>query len=184
MTFIEELNLELKKYSFKIKTNFLLDILLSGNFLDLFQSLDNKLSELRKIEKRLINEDYPSKKPRIEVQKGFDLDLNSDIICWYSKCNKYLHPKMLLSTQDISNIKIENKWRVDLAKCIDASPLVVVKQNSKDQIKVFIGSHSKLFLCVDALYGQVLWRFYAQDRIESSACISKCGNFIVFGNLF
>ena len=52
-----------------------------------------------------------------------------------------------------------------------------------DKIFVLIGSHSARFVSLNAANGQLEWEFNASDRIESSANITKCGNFVVFGNI-
>ena len=71
-------------------------------------------------------------------------------------------------------------WKFDTLKCVDATPLVVSKK-SHNFPSILIGSHSKQFICVNGLNGTSIWNFFAQDRIESSACVSKCGNFVIFG---
>jgi hypothetical protein len=71
-------------------------------------------------------------------------------------------------------------WKFDTLKCVDATPLVVSKK-SYNFPSILIGSHSKQFICVNGLNGTLIWNFFAQDRIESSACVSKCGNFVIFG---
>ncbi|CAN8006314.1 unnamed protein product [Ixodes hexagonus] len=75
--------------------------------------------------------------------------------------------------------KLELKWKHDLIKCIDASPLIV-NYKSGDSV-VLVGSHSGLFCAVDALSGNCCWELQVPDRIESSACLSKCGSYVAFG---
>ena len=50
-----------------------------------------------------------------------------------------------------------------------------------DRGLVFIGSHSHLFAAVDLDSGEALWEIYVEDRIESSACLSLCGLYVIFG---
>ena len=46
---------------------------------------------------------------------------------------------------------------------------------------IFIGSHSHSFVGLDFGSGLVLWKAELGDRIEGSACLSKCAQFIVVG---
>ncbi|XP_069869292.1 beta-alanine-activating enzyme isoform X1 [Dipodomys merriami] len=71
-------------------------------------------------------------------------------------------------------------WRSDTGKCVDASPLVIVGVD-KSSATVYIGSHSHRMKAVDLYSGKVKWEQLLGDRIESSACVSKCGNFITVG---
>uniref|UniRef100_A0A8D2DJD6 Beta-alanine-activating enzyme n=1 Tax=Sciurus vulgaris TaxID=55149 RepID=A0A8D2DJD6_SCIVU len=73
------------------------------------------------------------------------------------------------------------RWRSDTGKCVDASPLVVIPAVDKASTTVYIGSHSHRMKAVDLYSGKVKWEQILGDRIESSACVSKCGNFIVVG---
>lgn len=72
------------------------------------------------------------------------------------------------------------KWSVCMEKCIDASPLVVPCCLAGEG-EVFIGSHSYLFMSVSLSNGEVLWQIRLGGRIESSACLSRCGKLIVVG---
>ncbi|KFO37382.1 Acyl-CoA synthetase family member 4 [Fukomys damarensis] len=73
------------------------------------------------------------------------------------------------------------RWRSDTGKCVDASPLVVIPAGDDSSITVYIGSHSHRMKAVDLCSGKVKWEQILGDRIESSACVSMCGNFIVVG---
>ncbi|XP_043762636.1 beta-alanine-activating enzyme isoform X3 [Cervus elaphus] len=73
------------------------------------------------------------------------------------------------------------RWRSDTGKCVDASPLVVIPAIDKSSATVYIGSHSRIMMAVDLYSGKLKWEQILGDRIESSACVSKCGNFIVVG---
>ena len=85
-----------------------------------------------------------------------------------------LHQK----TQSIEEIAL--KWSVCMEKCIDASPLVVPSCLNGDGV-VFIGSHSFLFLSALLSNGEILWKTRLGGRVESSACLSRCGQLIVVG---
>ncbi|XP_070470915.1 beta-alanine-activating enzyme isoform X5 [Equus przewalskii] len=73
------------------------------------------------------------------------------------------------------------RWMSDTGKCVDASPLVVIPAVDKSSATVYIGSHSHRMMAVDLYSGKVKWEQILGDRVESSACVSKCGNFIVVG---
>lgn len=74
---------------------------------------------------------------------------------------------------------LQVKWSSNSGKCVDASPLVVVLAAKAST--VYIGSHSHRLKAVDLYSGKTKWEQTLGDRIESSACVSKCGNFIVVG---
>ncbi|RXG68982.1 Acyl-CoA synthetase family member 4 [Armadillidium vulgare] len=69
------------------------------------------------------------------------------------------------------------KWTVCLDKCIDSSPLIL---ESKNQIRIFIGSHSHKFICIDN-FGKICWEINLPDRIESSAVVSSSGDSVYIG---
>ncbi|KAG1659675.1 Beta-alanine-activating enzyme [Nymphon striatum] len=70
------------------------------------------------------------------------------------------------------------KWRYNLKKCIDASTLVIC---DKLRLVGFIGSHSGIIVALNLTSGECVWQTKLPGRIESSACSSKCGNFIFIG---
>ncbi|XP_054204915.1 beta-alanine-activating enzyme isoform X2 [Homo sapiens] len=86
--------------------------------------------------------------------------------------------KPVIGTQ---KMELHVRWRSDTGKCVDASPLVVIPTFDKSSTTVYIGSHSHRMKAVDFYSGKVKWEQILGDRIESSACVSKCGNFIVVG---
>ncbi|KAB7498974.1 Acyl-CoA synthetase family member 4, partial [Armadillidium nasatum] len=69
------------------------------------------------------------------------------------------------------------KWTVCLDKCIDSSPLIL---ESKNKIRIFIGSHSHKFICIDN-FGKICWKINLPDRIESSAVVSSSGDAVYIG---
>ncbi|XP_031198668.1 beta-alanine-activating enzyme isoform X2 [Mastomys coucha] len=95
--------------------------------------------------------------------------------------------KPLLSQQENpvvgpETMVLHERWRSDTGKCVDASPLLVIAAvEEKPSTTVYIGSHSHTVKAVDLYSGQLRWEQLLGDRIESSACVSKCGNFIVVG---
>lgn len=75
----------------------------------------------------------------------------------------------------------ETKWKVNTGQCVDASPLLVLDK-SRDPIEtVYIGSHSGKFFAICLQTGRVLWEAQLTDRIESSACLSVCGQYVTVG---
>ncbi|KAM9086010.1 beta-alanine-activating enzyme isoform 5-T8 [Megaptera novaeangliae] len=85
------------------------------------------------------------------------------------------------SVMGAEKMEFHVRWRSDTGKCVDASPLVVIPAVDKSSATVYIGSHSHRMMAVDLYSGKVKWEQILGDRIESSACVSKCGNFIVVG---
>ncbi|XP_034267275.1 beta-alanine-activating enzyme isoform X1 [Pantherophis guttatus] len=73
------------------------------------------------------------------------------------------------------------RWTSDLGKCVDASPLLVIPVPDRSSALVYIGSHSHVVQAIGLHSGKVKWTRSLAGRIESSACVSKCGNFIVVG---
>ena len=92
-------------------------------------------------------------------------------------------PDMVLNVKEsISTQSIKEMWSVDLLKCVDASPVVVLKDDienlecqndsvpllpgkhlGKSSIKdkfatVYIGSHSGVFMAVNLNDGSVIWK--------------------------
>lgn len=134
-----------------------------------------------------------------------------------------------------SQVRLAILWRVNIGRCVDASPLVVrvtgarLFQSEKEGLPdqpgisplprgeerahsglsedfpptetresvsavnfapevesgvttvVYIGSHSHWFMAVEFVTGQVLWKSMLEDRVESSACSSLCGHYVVVG---
>ncbi|XP_076993055.1 beta-alanine-activating enzyme isoform X1 [Tamandua tetradactyla] len=78
-------------------------------------------------------------------------------------------------------LELRVRWRSDTGKCVDASPLVIIPASDKSSATVYIGSHSHRMKAIDLYSGKVKWEQILGDRIESSACISNCGNFVIVG---
>lgn len=87
------------------------------------------------------------------------------------------------NTEEEFKVSITCQWRTCLYKCIDASPLVVYAQG-RSEGEVFIGSHGHVFMCIRLSDGKVLWESRVGDRIESSAVLSKCGRYVIVGEMF
>lgn len=109
--------------------------------------------------------------------------------CSFSRCNQsmhggetklnYLH-RLCLSVE-IPRYKkgyLQELWKVLLKSCVDASPLVVWMDGN---INLFIGSHSNMFLCIDAFSGFVRWEVTLEGRVECSAAVTGDFSQVVVG---
>ncbi|KAG3247359.1 hypothetical protein PI124_g7924 [Phytophthora idaei] len=87
-----------------------------------------------------------------------------------------LSAKLTVPVPSLRSWELRSAWRVDLSKCIDASPLVVQRRDHTGAVFstwAIVGSHSGQLVCVDALAaGQEIWRVSLDDRIEASAALS------------
>ncbi|KAF1327328.1 Acyl-activating enzyme 19-like, partial [Globisporangium splendens] len=89
------------------------------------------------------------------------------------------------------SVTLELAWQVDLGKCIDASPLVILRgvestSGGKDQETLstwaVIGSHSSRLVCVDVYdHGRIVWRQQLDGRIEASAAVSLVSQLVYVG---
>jgi acyl-CoA synthetase len=106
------------------------------------------------------------------------------ICCWARKfggpvrangglCSEHCHTEQT----EASNISLRIKWKLNLGKCIDASPLLVTYRTGESMFQsfVFIGSHSHNFACIEWESGLPKWVISLPDRVESSAAISRFG---------
>ncbi|KAM6261663.1 beta-alanine-activating enzyme isoform 2-T2 [Porphyrio hochstetteri] len=82
-----------------------------------------------------------------------------------------------------AELALRVRWKSNTRKCVDASPLVVIpsKEEVSAPVSVYVGSHSHAVQAIDLDLGEIKWEQQLGDRIESSACVSKCGHFIVVG---
>ncbi|XP_048798966.1 beta-alanine-activating enzyme isoform X4 [Lagopus muta] len=80
-----------------------------------------------------------------------------------------------------AELALRTRWKSNTRKCVDASPLIVISSKDEESASVFVGSHSHTMQAIDLDTGEVKWEKNLGDRVESSACVSKCGNFIVVG---
>ena len=85
------------------------------------------------------------------------------------------------SNHQLPAFELIQKWKVDTGKCVDASPLLVQDKSHDPSKIIYIGSHSGKFFAICFQTGRVLWDTQLTDRIESSACLSMCGQFVVVG---
>ncbi|NXN98276.1 ACSF4 enzyme, partial [Rhinopomastus cyanomelas] len=80
-----------------------------------------------------------------------------------------------------AEVALRVRWKSNTRKCVDASPLVVVPSAGKAAVSVYVGSHSHAMQALDLDSGELRWEKTLGDRIESSACASRCGGFVVVG---
>uniref|UniRef100_S4RLE4 Aminoadipate-semialdehyde dehydrogenase n=1 Tax=Petromyzon marinus TaxID=7757 RepID=S4RLE4_PETMA len=78
-------------------------------------------------------------------------------------------------------VTLRELWKCDTGKCVDASPLLMLRAHGTNAVAVCVGSHSRRVLCAEWPGGRVLWTAELPDRVESSACLSKCGTLVALG---
>lgn len=83
---------------------------------------------------------------------------------------------------------LEEKWKWDSGKCIDASPVVFIRRiqsegEAKEEAeeRVLIGSHSGLFACLRVDDGYEVWRVNLKSRIEATCSLTADGLYCVIG---
>ena len=121
---------------------------------------------------------------RVKLTHSDEVDESPNFVTsWVSKSQNHLrrshHRSVSIENAD-SNVTF--RWKFNTGKCVDATPLIFLQNSHLSSALIFIGSHSSKFFCLD-YFGNLKWQFEAKDRIESSAIISKCQRFVIFGNL-
>lgn len=87
-------------------------------------------------------------------------------------------PQTAISPSPSSSLpNVQLAWRIDLGKCIDASPLIIRRSGASDEnvasTWAVIGSHSSRLVCVNVeKQGRIVWQTQLDDRIEASASMS------------
>ncbi|KAJ6291821.1 hypothetical protein OIU76_023832 [Salix suchowensis] len=116
----------------------------------------------------------------VNPSDGQPLSSSISMLCSFSRCNTIIYDENCRSQKShqinrIAKVPRNGKvssmhelWKIYMESCVDASPLVVVKQQD---VYLFIGSHSHKFVCVNALSGSVQWEVKLKGRIESSAAV-------------
>ncbi|KAK9058216.1 hypothetical protein SSX86_023056 [Deinandra increscens subsp. villosa] len=109
-----------------------------------------------------------------------------------SRCNKVIFGKNDNISKSFQETwlgepkgSIRKLWKIHMESCVDASPLIVVREND---MFVYIGSHSHKFICVKAsrqvdinCSGFVQWEAQLEGRIECSAAILGDFSVVVVG---
>ncbi|XP_057981012.1 putative acyl-activating enzyme 19 isoform X2 [Malania oleifera] len=109
--------------------------------------------------------------------------------CSFSRCNKVLYEgeyelnDVCQATWSAEFPKdrqgyMRELWKVHMNSCVDASPIVVLKNGD---IFLFIGSHSQSFLCVNCKSGSVQWEVKLEGRIECTAAIPGDFSMVIVG---
>lgn len=167
--FLECLESQLKNR--KINEDQIIEYILNRTFKDLVDFIINISNIMHKNDSKLESTKFTN-----EVM----MNENKEIICLSKNERKTYEETVSLQTfEDADNIEIELKWKYDTKKCVDATVLYV-SINCEERY-LLIGSHSHQFACINANNGELKWLFNAKDRIESSACMSMCKNFVIFG---
>lgn len=173
LMFIERVEESLSTLYPYLKANKLLDTLLTKPYENLIGYLKSQISN-QTCEMSV----HVSKRFKQDTNESqIKIDLKEGVKAWFSKHQTNL--SMLGNPADKSfEYKVKTNWKYDTRKCVDATPLLIVKNNAESVI--LIGSHSAEFFCIDAA-GGLVWSFKTNDRIESSAIISNCCRFVIFG---
>ncbi|NXF07920.1 ACSF4 enzyme, partial [Smithornis capensis] len=125
-----------------------------------------------------------SKTPGVMNSQGYEM--GDRILTVANKANKndcssvqQIHVEC--SHLTMAKLALSIRWKSNTRKCVDASPLVIIPSKEEVSASVYVGSHSHALQAIDLDLGEIKWEKNLGDRIESSACVSKCGNFIVVG---
>ncbi|XP_058693837.1 beta-alanine-activating enzyme isoform X2 [Poecile atricapillus] len=127
-----------------------------------------------------------SKAPGVMKSHVQRSELENRILTLENKANKNDHSSVQQnhtkhSYSSVAELAMCVRWKSNTRKCVDASPLVIIPAKEEVSASVYVGSHSHAMQAIDLDLGEIKWEKTLGDRIESSACVSKCGNFIVVG---
>ncbi|RMC14088.1 hypothetical protein DUI87_09176 [Hirundo rustica rustica] len=127
-----------------------------------------------------------SKTPGVMKSHVQGSELENSISTLENKTNKKDHSSVQqihaeCSHSSVAELALCVRWKSNTRKCVDASPLVIIPAKEEVSASVYVGSHSHAMQAIDLDLGEIKWERTLGDRIESSACVSKCGNFIVVG---
>ena len=145
----------------------LLDILLTGTFLQFKAaviSANSKTTEDSEERSTLKREHSPV---LTSVKNSADKKLKSEVFCksrgrWTDSPPELPGEK---SAGRKGSLKTEVIWAVNLKKCLDSSPLLVVLRGEEF---IVASSHSGLVVSVRLRTGEAVWLTTLQDRVESS----------------
>ncbi|NXR69928.1 ACSF4 enzyme, partial [Rhadina sibilatrix] len=127
-----------------------------------------------------------SKTPSVMKSHVQGSELENRTLMLENKANKNNHSSVQqihaeCSHSSVAGLALCVRWKSNTRKCVDASPLVIIPAEEEVSASVYVGSHSHAMQAIDLDLGEIKWEKTLGDRIESSACVSKCGNFIVVG---
>lgn len=133
---------------------------------------------------------FCEKSKALNFEDGYPWKSTSiNVACSISRCNKVFYEGVhggnnlyesslsLHIPRDSRGIMRES-WKIDLGSCVDASPLLVLKDQD---MFLFIGSHSCRFFCINGKSGSTLWEIKLKGRIECSAAILDNFSQVVVG---
>lgn len=85
------------------------------------------------------------------------------ILSDFNERNAVIQSQSLDSIQIIPEIR--PRWKINMEKCIDATPTVCILRDG--EVVISVGSHSKLLYNISILNGEILSKLMLPDRIES-----------------
>ncbi|KAI9143157.1 quinon protein alcohol dehydrogenase-like superfamily [Paraphysoderma sedebokerense] len=85
----------------------------------------------------------------------------------------------VVNSFNLQSTCLSHHWKYNMEKCIDASPLIIGFHD--DDALAYIGSHSGMFAAILTQTGERIWTTQLDDRVESTASVSKCGTYLVVG---
>ncbi|KAM9831351.1 beta-alanine-activating enzyme [Neosynchiropus ocellatus] len=80
-----------------------------------------------------------------------------------------------------SDLRLSLSWSSDTGRCVDASPVLLIREPPPAKSTVFIGSHSHRLQALELESGSLLWERVLSGRIEASAAVSLCGRWVIVG---
>ncbi|CAC5412074.1 AASDH [Mytilus coruscus] len=113
------------------------------------------------------------------VESDLTLDSNSELDLKQTAYRIKDVPSVTPTIKSTYGLSLNEKWMYNTRKCVDASPLIASLSDGRKA--VFIGSHSHKFSAILFDSGQLLWETTLGNKIESSACITLCGEFVLVG---
>ncbi|XP_013804975.1 beta-alanine-activating enzyme isoform X1 [Apteryx mantelli] len=125
----------------------------------------------------------PSVRKSQEQEYGMEKSRSLPVTNKANKIDAFsVHPSFAeCSSGTMAELALCIRWKSNTRRCVDASPLVIIPFTDEVSASVYVGSHSHTMQAIDLDLGEIKWERNLGDRIESSACVSKCGNFIVVG---
>ena len=178
LLFVDKIEEALAPYFDSLNLNKLLDFTLNKTFAQIVNYLKVEIES--QINEEFIQEENLVK--RVKLANSAEVYESSNFMTsWISKSQNHLASSLNRSVS-IGNLNLTFRYKFNTRKCVDATPLIVLQNSNLSSALIFIGSHSAKFFCLD-YFGNLKWEFEAKDRIESSAIISKCQKYVIFGNL-
>ena len=139
-----------------------------------------KFSELKRDATQLCPENARDAGCYCSVRRGMQ---RTTCLPCQNRCSEELADSVdarVVNSRGTGVVKVTEKWKTCLYKCIDASPLVVTSSNRQDG-EVYVGSHGHVFMAVRLSDGHVIWEREVGGRVESSAVLSACGTYVIVG---